>query len=171
MKPIRTFVTPVIIAALAVTGLSAVPARADSSDIAKLLVGIAAVAVVARAIDNNRKPKATTSRHTISRDPVIIRPPQRNGNRHRRVSFALPERCLTTYRGRNRDRQLFSGRCLSRVDYRLAELPKRCEYIVSTRQGRGKAYGPRCLARAGFYMVDGDRNRRNDRPRHITYDF
>lgn len=175
MKPVRTLVTPIAITALAFAGLTAAPARADSSeDIAKFLIGLGAVAIIAKAIDNKSKKD--------DRDRVVTRSrPNREVTRpnHRKARYALPERCLRTYSAGRKDKQLYSGHCLSRLPYKVARLPESCAYTIKGSRGdRAKAYGPRCMHRNGFYQVEsvsrhGDNDQKHSRKkkngRHIVY--
>lgn len=51
----RKFISLVLAASLAVAGLTAAPARAGNDDLAKVLAGVAAVAVIGAVINENRK--------------------------------------------------------------------------------------------------------------------
>ena len=162
MKPIRTLVGPIIIAALVVTGVSTAQARAETSDLAKFLIGLAAVAAIASAVDNdanaNTTPSATTSRAYDD---------YRYSRRHHK-RYALPAACLRIYETRRGEARLFSPRCLERNTSKLAKLPKNCRRAVQTRRGPKWAFSPRCLRRAGFFIVqprdwDYARDYRGDR--------
>ena len=173
MKIFRTLITPVVIGAVAVAGASATQARADGEDIAKALLALGAIAVIANQIDKNKSSASagTTVSTRHSNDRVVTLPntrPQVHRDKHR-LRYALPVNCLRTYNAARGERQLFSGRCLSRVDHKLAKLPRDCAYTVRGNRGViGKAYGPRCMARHGFYQID-DRGRHDRRGRHIVY--
>ncbi len=183
MKPVRTLVTPVVAAALVFAGISAAPARANSNeDIAKFLIGLGAVAIIAKAIDqkSDSDSKATTRNYdrynnrvvTRSRSDRVVSVPDRKKKKKAKLSRALPASCLRTYSAGRNDRRLYSGRCLSRLPYKLAKLPSDCAYTIKGRRGTiGKAYGPRCLSRNGFYRAETTtkNNRRQDN-RHIVYE-
>lgn len=167
MNPFQTMITPVVIAALAVTGLSAAPAKAENSDLAKLLIGLGAVAVIASAIDKNKKANAATV--TTSRNGQVYDThdwQRRDDRPSYRMSHALPANCLRTYDARHGTRELFSGSCLDRVNYRLAELPRACGIpVVERNRKRDTAYAPQCLARYGFRQID-----MREKPRGWEYD-
>ncbi len=173
MKPLRTLIGPVLIAALVITGVSAAQARAETSDLAKFLIGIAALAAIASAIDNDSSAQAST---TQTQDQYYGSRRYHDQRRYRK-SFALPARCLRIFRTPRGERRLFSARCIDRNTERLAKLPKDCRRTVLTRQGRTWALSPRCLRRAGFYIVQprdrsyaGDRNYRDYRSgTHIVW--
>ena len=163
MKPLRTLITPIVISAIAVTGLTSLPARAETSDLAKLLIGIGAIAVVANAIDKNRE-KASSSAPSSAQRVVTLPSAKKKAKRRH---YALPSSCLRTYSAARGDRKLFSGNCLNRLDYKLAKLPNACAYTVQGhRRVLGKAYGPRCMAKHGFYTVHVRPERNTD---HIVW--
>ena len=170
MKPLRTLITPVVIAAVTIAGISAAPARAETSDLAKILLGIGAVAIIANASKKKKSSTTTTSSSYSTKNSTIITyPPNSRPRSHARKSYALPENCLYSYNAHRGTRELYSGTCLSRLPYRLADLPSSCAYLVQNRHGvRSKAFGPKCLARSGFYQVDSisDAVRGN---RHIVW--
>ena len=175
MKPIRTLVAPVVITAMAFAGLSAAPARADQTeDIAKLLIGLGAVAIFANALDK----KSDNDDRVVTRSRTnreVTRTNRHANERDRRLKYALPRTCLRTYSAGRKDKRLYSGRCLSRLPYNLAKLPKSCAYTIKgSRNDRAKAYGPRCMYRNGFYQVKtvaGKHSRSNKKydGRHIVY--
>ena len=165
MKPLRTLITPVVMAALAVTSFTAAPARASNDDLAKLLIGLGAIAIIANSADGSKKSSAVT--YSTRSNRVVTLPEDRKPRYKKR--YALPKDCLRTYSARNGDRKLYSGRCLDRLPYRLAKLPDACAYTVMGRKGvRGKAYGPRCMSRNGFHHVETIAQARNQ-GRHIVY--
>lgn len=173
MKPLRTLIGPVLIAALAITGVTAAQARAETSDLAKFLIGIAAFAAIASAIDNDANTQVSTTQTQDNYHGVR----RYDHNKRYKQRYALPARCLRFFRTPRGDQRLFSARCLERKTERLAKLPKDCRRTVLTRQGRKWALAPRCLRRAGFYIVyprdrsyAGDRNYRDYRSgTHIVW--
>lgn len=118
--------------AMALAGLagSAAPARSDTAeDLLRLFLGIAAVAVVVRAIDENRRPPTHLGR------------------------WELPEACLETVRIRGRTVDVYNARCLQRAGKR--GLPQRCEAQMRTDRGHRPGYVARCLYDAGYYPERG----------------
>lgn len=173
MTSLRTLITPVIIASLTITGLAAVPAKASSDDVARVLFGLGALAIIAKAVEDNQKSTVSTS-YTKKNAPRVLRTdrtvtavePRRPS---KRAKYALPENCLRTYNAARGERKLYSGRCLDRLPYKLAKLPDACAFtIAGSRGNRGKAYGPRCMARNGFFRV-ATVEEVTGRDRHIVY--
>ncbi|WP_166418039.1 hypothetical protein [Cochlodiniinecator piscidefendens] len=136
----KSFISVVLAAALTITGFSAVPARADAEDIAKILLGLGLIAGIAAAVDNDND-HVTTPRPTR---PRTGHPRPRHNNR-----VTLPERCLRTYYTDRGQRQGFANRCLRRHAPRV-NLPARCEREWHTDRGWRTAYGLRCMRNQGF---------------------
>jgi len=169
MKPFRTLIAPVVIAALAVTGVTAVEARAENNDLAKLLIGAVVVGAVVNAIDNNNKATVSQASDRSGYAGRVVEGSDRYGRDHGRQDYrrALNSECLATYRSRHGDRQLYDGWCLMRSNVKLHELPKSCAVRVVVRGGKNRvAYDPRCLTREGYWAWD---QRRRDY-RHGQYD-
>ncbi|MFN3953941.1 MAG: hypothetical protein ACK4LQ_05755 [Pararhodobacter sp.] len=113
--------------AVALTGIaaSATPARSDTGDdLLRLFLGIAAVAVVVRAIDDSRRPPTDLGRWT------------------------LPDACLETVRVRGRTVDVYNARCLQRAG--LHGLPHRCETQMRTDRGPRRGFVAQCLYEVGY---------------------
>lgn len=134
----RQFIAAVLAAAVAVTGMTAAPARADN-DAAKVIAGVAALAVLGAAMSDARhrdRPKViyrsppayghnkhyTKQRHHKARDRYERRDNRwnRHNNRggvvpHARGRVALPHACIVRNTG---GRAVYSARCLERYGYR-----------------------------------------------------
>jgi len=112
--------------ALALAGLTSVatPARSDTTeDLMRLLLGIAAIAIVVHAVDDRRTP-----RH-ISR-------------------WVLPDACMETVRVRSRHVDVYNARCLERSGYR--SLPQYCQVPMRTDRGERRSFLAQCLYDAGY---------------------
>lgn len=141
-----------------VTALSlatATPAAAqglDREDVGKLLIGLAAVAVIGAAIEENRDNRESTPAHHNNGWGGIDRNNSwsgidRNNNNNRRV---LPHDCLRQVETRFGTQRMFGRRCLER-NYRHANsLPDRCEVRVFAENGPRNGYDPRCLRQQGY---------------------
>ena len=176
MKLFRTLIAPVVIVAVAVTGITTAQARAEASDTAKVLMGLAAVGIIAHAIDKKRSSAAAEGAVTVTRDSRIGRDDWRNDGWRQddwrspkyQKSRLLPGECLRPYSTDRGIQRLMGADCVARNTRHLAKLPKDCRVRVYTRQGRDWAYGPRCLMQAGF-RIEGVSPRnddwRNDRRR------
>ena len=110
----RKFIALVLGLSIAVTGFSAAPARADE-DVAKVLAGLAALAILGVAIDNGNVRKKTKRRETTnSRQPIVITP---DTPRHPRplpdrfARYDLPSECVRTFDGFGK-RKFLGQRCL-----------------------------------------------------------
>lgn len=166
-----------IVCGLALGGamLLPVPARADGEDIAKAIAGIAAVAIIAKAIDDrkDRKSAETTVSSTtragrfgsIEQDypydgrriiEGTVRPyDDRHGPKAGRgyKKLPLPESCLRWVDTGRGDRLAYESRCLDRRYKFASKLPEQCETAVRTSRGFREVYGARCLRRDGWIVA------------------
>ena len=141
---IRNLLTPVLAIALSISTFSAVPARADNRDLAKIIAGIAAIAIISNALDNGNV--------NLTYNPPFNHPA------HPR--WDLPERCLKTIdTRRDGEVRMFTKRCLRRNYQWFESLPERCEFTVGRHNNRTTGYRPRCLRREG-YRFDRSQARR-----------
>jgi hypothetical protein len=117
-------------AALALmTAAAAVPARADSKDVAKALVAIGAIALIAKAArDRDRR-----------RQPAPVTPPHR---------VLLPAACAIEFPSGEGWARVYSQPCLDR--HGLWNLPAQCESAVRVQGQTIRVFGEACLSRAGY---------------------
>ncbi|SFS20122.1 hypothetical protein [Yoonia litorea] len=146
------------ITAMSFSLATVVPASAegfDREDIGKLLLGLAAIAAVNAAIENNQRREDRTqadertsrSANSGRHDWADLNRPRPRGERHADV---LPSQCLRTVETRFGNLRLFGQRCLER-NYRFAErLPQRCEVRVYSDHGPRSGYDPFCLREHGY---------------------
>ncbi|MEY8839332.1 hypothetical protein AB9K41_09920 [Cribrihabitans sp. XS_ASV171] len=148
----RKFIALIVSTAIAVTGLSAAPARAaDPHDI---LGGIAALAIIGAAInhydkkrDRERSYQPPVTRNQPVYDRHHDRPARQLPERVRR--YNLPSECLRQFDSLGR-RPVLGSRCLER-NYRWAhKLPRGCEVAVREGRGHRRAYDMRCLRQQGY---------------------
>lgn len=171
----RTFIATILAAAIAVTGFSAAPARAaDGEDIAKALAGIAAIAIIGKAIKDSRDKddddkRVSRDRHHDNdrwdrgrhdRDDRWNRDRRRGHDRdrdrgHRRDARALPGACFQRFDTNRGTVRAFGRYCLSRNYRHARSLPNHCEMNVRTRRGTVRAYEPSCLRRQGYSIARG----------------
>ena len=159
----KGFIATVLAVALAVTGASTIQARADSDDVVGALIGLAIIAGIASAIDDDDDHNRVDRRHRDQfrhsqysqqyryRDDVRERP-----RRLRRHAKVLPRRCQRVYETRRGERVGFARGCLNRRVSSLS-LPRRCLREAETNRGWQRFYGKRCLLRHG-YRVAGRRH-------------
>ncbi len=149
--------------------LTPAPVAADSSDVAKVLAGIAILGIAAKVIDDrrDRRETVTSSRvlnqrfGTIDGDRRIIDGEfRRYGEPTRRAKHRgykkrpLPDRCLRIVENnRGRERLVYGDRCLDRYYKFAAKLPDRCRILVRTDRRVRAVFGSRCLARDGWRVA------------------
>jgi hypothetical protein len=128
--PARRFTAAVAAAAIALAGLTAtaVPARAQNNDAAKILFGLTALAIIGAAIANaNQPPPAAHPVHPVR--PHRPAPP-----------VHLPAHCeIRTGQG-----SFYGARCLLRAGYE-GPLPQACARDIRTERGWRVVYDGACL--------------------------
>ncbi|MBS9718040.1 hypothetical protein ACFFUT_07525 [Pseudohalocynthiibacter aestuariivivens] len=150
----KSFIAAILAVSLAITGVTATQAKADGSDIAKVLLGLAIVGGIAAAVDNNNDRRAaqhapaTRDRYgdRYYNDGGIHQRNYRPQNRRRAV---LPAQCLRTFQTYNGPRDAFGARCLNRNAGNI-RLPNRCARQLNTPRGTRHVYSARCLDRQGY---------------------
>ncbi|SMX23149.1 hypothetical protein BOA8489_01253 [Boseongicola aestuarii] len=159
--------------ATAILGLTlattnAAPVKAEGNDLAKAILGIAAVAIIAKSIDdrNDRRRKAsatvgasrlgTVDRHNDGRQLYgTVRPYDGFGPKAGRgyKKSPLPQSCLRIVDTGRRDRLAYGARCLDRNFRFASKLPDQCVTAVRTPRGVRTVYGARCLERDGWIVA------------------
>lgn len=157
------------VAALGIA-LAPAPATADSSDIAKVLGGLAVLGIIAKAVDDRKDRKkaarAQSQQNTYSwnnlddrRGTRIIDGELRRVDRGRQGNQAffrdrpLPDRCLRLVDTNRNDRLAYAKRCLNKRYEFVSQLPTFCQRQVRTSNGLRTIYGARCLARDGWKVA------------------
>jgi len=140
----RKFIAVILATAVAITGFSAAPARADSDDIAKFIAGAAILGIIGAAINDSKEDRRYRPHVTPTPRPKPLPPRVRR--------YDLPAKCLTSVRTRGRDLRLMGMRCLSRNYKHVRSLPNRCYVEVNNRKN-SRGYHPRCLRRNGYRLV------------------
>ncbi len=149
LKPLIAGIT-----ALSLNLAIAVPAQAngfDREDAGRLLIGLAAIAALSAAIDNNnrnerREERSTQTQHRNNSWADLNRPREREraGNRD------LPRQCLRNIETRFGTHRMFTQRCLERNYAHVNRLPKRCAVRVYSDNGPRRGFDPLCLREAGY---------------------
>ena len=139
----RKFIATILATAVAVTGLTAAPARAGDDDVLKLLAGVAAVAIIGTAIAKNRDRDRDDDYVTRQNYDYGNRRDHRHGTRHHNhnhYNYGHKQRS----RGFSRDNNHYAKPLPRRVQRKL--LPERCRVQARTRKGENfSAFGGRCL--------------------------
>ncbi|MEX0349333.1 MAG: hypothetical protein AB3N15_07880 [Paracoccaceae bacterium] len=149
----RKFIALIVSLALAITVISAAPARAD--DTAKVLGGLAALTILGvvlhRKNEKKKRERATVTRNQVPQVPQIqsVRPlpPQV-------AKYDLPRRCLKAVNGYPSNAPLMKRKCLRRHYEHAASLPQQCQITYWNGERTRKAYEPRCLRRSGYRIAD-----------------
>lgn len=136
-----------------------VPAAANGEDLAKVLAGLVALGLVAKAVDDRRDKRKAAQVARAQDDRRIIegelrRPDWRgNGTGLQNHFTPLPDRCLRVVATDQRDRLVYGKRCLRKTYKYTAHLPGRCERDVRHGNGWRQVYAARCLAREGWRVA------------------
>ncbi|MDX8350363.1 hypothetical protein SLH49_20425 [Cognatiyoonia sp. IB215446] len=149
-----------IAAAASLSLVCASPATAqnfDREDLGKLLIGLAAVAVIGAAIEENRNRDSSTRVHDnhsggINRNNSWSDLGSRNdwSNHNSRNRHVLPRQCFRNVETRFGTQRMFGQRCLERNYRHVNSLPGRCAVRVYTDDGPRRGFDPLCLRERGY---------------------
>ncbi|MBY6066184.1 hypothetical protein KUW17_05480 [Leisingera aquaemixtae] len=163
-QPHRRFIALIVAAAIAVTGFSAAPARADE-DFAKVLGGLALLGIIGAAIKHSRDDddrhvsrKYTPPAHNHShgghkyygsdRHDGYVRPLPPRVRR-----YDLPSQCLRYFPAYSRSHALVGKGCLERSYGYTHALPKSCKVTFWNGKRHRTGYKPGCLNSHGYRLV------------------
>ena len=160
----RPFIAAIITAAIALSGLSASSAQAGNRDVVRALTGIAAIAIIAGAVNEHKKSKRRNYGKShrkpghVSRgyhDPAPVVTPRPLPRRVQR--YALPRHCMIRAQSRHgQPRRVFGSRCLNRNFHYTDSLPRACAVTISGgHRGdyRRAGYGAQCLKKHGYHLA------------------
>ncbi|MEM9971048.1 MAG: hypothetical protein AAF762_08105 [Pseudomonadota bacterium] len=141
------------------------PVRANE-DLAKIIAGIATIAIIAELADRERdREKKTASavrqperptwhlQNNGARSPRWIEKDRSVRSLTRARSTRLPARCERLVQTPRGTRLVYGARCLEQRFTFSDRLPRRCEQLVQTTRGQRLAYGARCLRRDGWSVA------------------
>lgn len=168
----RVFLAPAVALLIALGVGAPKPAQAaDGEAIIGVIAGVAAVALIAKAIEDERdeekaKSKRATNIYQGPRTTRIYRHDDdrafhrgHSGTRIHRFNHSsriynagrvLPDRCLRLIETRGGTRRAFGQRCLQRNGVNLARLPNDCAFRLRTDRGTRTFFGGRCLRQRGW---------------------
>ncbi|MEO1789968.1 MAG: hypothetical protein AAFR34_09705 [Pseudomonadota bacterium] len=159
----RHILAPALALAIALGVAAPRPAQAENGEaIVGVIVGVAALALIAKAIEDNREEeKARTQRATRFHATPNVTRQHRHGHQSRIYNRAriLPDQCFRTIETRSGVRQVFGQRCLQRNGVNTARLPGACAYQVRTQRGIRTVYAGRCLRQNGWLRQSVAANR------------
>lgn len=154
------------VAAVTALGLTItpMPAAADTSDVAKVLGGLAALAIAAKVIDDRRDRRSERAEQAKQLSVInnrnnaagnLRRLDRGNVNtRSARIKQRpLPDRCLRVANTRRGDRLVYGQRCLNNNFQFASRLPDHCETAIRTNRGVRTVFGARCLSRDGWRVT------------------
>lgn len=149
----RKFITSVLAASLAITSVSAVPARADGDDLVKFLAGATALVIIGNALDNDRDRSSRDSgRYDDRRDRD-----GRHDDRGGRVSRDHDDRYRHGYGRDERPKVYFDRRHDERATrdvnkrFQRNVLPSQCKDSFWTPEGTRSYMEGHCLSRNYSY--------------------
>ena len=180
----RTLTASVLAVSIAFGGMTAAPAQAgNNKDIGRLIVGVAAIALIAKAVEeNNRRRRVVASTRTAPLHyhapkppihiphppkpqpvylPVYQRPVYQPPVYLPPVAFKgfLPSECQFDVRRGEKSRSVYSKLCLSELMVRAELVPEVCEDRVTTSNGRRtQVYDSICLLERGYADEAGQYN-------------
>lgn len=147
----RKFIAAIVAGAIAVTGMTSAPAKADNDRLQRFLLGATALVIIGTAVSKNKRDRHVTEprhrhsqywHHNSHRHHRSVAP-HRHARPHR---ISLPGRCLHRHRT-DRGRVTIYGRhCLRANGVHLSNLPRHCKRTVHAYRGTFKGYSPRCIA-------------------------
>lgn len=141
----RQFIATIAAAAIAITGVSAAPARAGDDEVGAALAALLGLAIVGAVIHDKNKDK---KRRHVVHTPVHPKPIPPRVNRK-----LLPQQCLRSFNTHQGKARIFGQRCLNQ-NYRFAQnLPAACHRQVWTSRGWRAGFGARCLNRHGYQLA------------------
>ena len=164
----RKFIALVISAAVSVTALSAPARAADAEDVAGALFGIAALALIGKAISDHNKD-----------DEVIAQPTHHKHHTHKKLHahkefhthkkhvhplkprplppsvsrFDVPAHCLRDVTVNRRHVRLLGSGCLNRHYRHVHSLPRSCQFQFRDRHRSYTTYEPYCLRQHGYRIT------------------
>ncbi len=166
------------------TGLAAPTASVanEGEDLAKVIAGIAALAIIAKAVDDRNerkeaaaiKPNQSAQQVNRSRSPGyqpinrnarqpryidqptygrLIEPNRTNTQRRGVRANPLPASCERLVRTSRGDRLVYGAGCLGNTWNHARHLPNSCRVVIDTPRGQAAAYSARCLRRDGWRVA------------------
>jgi len=147
----RKFIAFVLMASLAVTGFSAAPARADE-DVAKVIAGLAALAIIGAAINKNRHENNNNYVTQYPHKPTHVHPKPRPLP-PRVARYDLPSQCLRQIKGDRSNHKMLGAGCLNKRYGYANSLPSACRVKFWNGHRNKTAYRPTCLTQRGYRIV------------------
>lgn len=150
----KTLTATILSATLAFGAIAPSQARAgDGGDLARLLFGVATLAIIANELNAGSSSSQSTQRRDNVISGQIVRPKSSNVvTRHN--ARTVPRSCQRVVETRDGTRRLFGVPCLRREGVRVAQLPKTCRRTLNLPNRTVDAYSQRCLWNNGVRIVN-----------------
>ena len=158
----RTFISIILAAALAVTGMTTTPARAGNDDVAKWIAGALALGLIGAAIADDRRKDRVVTREQHHDHPGHFKHQHKHKRHdhgaHRQYRYqkhALPAQCRRAVATRRGEVRGFGRRCLLNNYRHFNALPHNCAVQARDFGGRKRViYQGRCLRQYGYQVAD-----------------
>lgn len=175
----RKFITLIVAAAVAVTGISASQARA--ADTRDILGGLAAIAIVGAAIHHYSQKDRKDHAQQVTRPhqryysaPKHKHHAKKKHHRHKKhharkkhksfhgrlrplpdrvARYDLPQRCLRTFPSYSNSHPLLGPNCLNKHYRHAGSLPHQCKIGFWNGNKVRRAYEPNCLRQHGYRVA------------------
>ena len=159
----RKFITLIVAAAIAVTGLST-QVRAGDNDFGKTLAGLVVLGIIGAAIHDSNKNDTDVSNN--SPEPEHYHPPAEPVHQHPHKTHVivtprpkppyvarktLPRSCLgTVEKGHGKQTEYLGGECLNSTYGNTQNLPRSCKERIWNENGSWSGYNVQCLESNGY---------------------
>jgi hypothetical protein len=144
----RKFLATVLAASMALTSVSVAPARADSGELGRFLLGAGALVIIGSAISNSNRNRGRVepTRRYVEPTRRYVEPAPRIRHQHK----VVPSACLRVNRTDYGPRRYFGQRCLNNNMRKAWRLPESCLRAVPGRHGQRAVFAAHCLRRNGW---------------------
>ncbi|MEX0280701.1 MAG: hypothetical protein AB3N13_05865 [Arenibacterium sp.] len=149
----RQFITLIVSAAIGVTAL-ATPARAaDADDVAGALFGIAALALIGKALSDRNKNDVQFVQPQHHSQPDPVRPIRPRPLPPAVSRYDLPGHCMRSFQVNRNRVQLLGAGCLRRYYRQVNSLPYACQFQFNNHNRSYTTYEPLCLRERGYRIT------------------
>lgn len=153
----RKFIATILAAAISITSINVTTAQAGDKEIARIIVGATALAIIGSAIASEQRKNNTRTHYTSPhrpRDGYWNNHGNNHGHRYKQPHYkkpqyraSVPQACLLSVRGHQGWTKGYAVSCAQRST--RANLPSDC-VRRNYAQGPRLYYSPQCLRSRGF---------------------
>lgn len=149
----RKFIASILAVSIAVTGLTAAPAKAGNDDLVRFLAGATALVIIGKALDGKDDHRPARSSHVHDDRKVYFdrrHDPRSTRDWERSRRFTLPAQCRRAFWTPDGNQRYLNRGCLRRnYDY-THRLPNSCKITFFEKNQRRNGYSISCLKDAGY---------------------